>query len=47
MVNFDIENFDDDKLQYFEEQKLTFEEKIVYGCHVDLTLEDLKSYCAD
>ena len=32
-------------LKYFDDDYLTFEDSIINGCHLDLTLADLQSFC--
>jgi hypothetical protein len=33
------------KISYFEDPQLTFDDSIIYGCYLDLTFSELKTFC--
>ena len=43
MADFVMADVDD--VKYFEDPVLTFDNSIVYGCHMDLNYEELKEFC--
>ena len=36
---------DVDDVKYFEDPILTFDNSIVYGCHMDLNYDELQEFC--
>ena len=38
---------DPQTISYFEDPQLTFDDSIIYGCYLDLSFEELKTFCED
>lgn len=36
---------DENDVKYFEDPILKFDDSIVYGCHLDLNFDELKTFC--
>lgn len=41
----DFEMEDETDVKYFEDPLLSFDDSIVYGCHLDFNLAELKDFC--
>ena len=36
-----------DEKHYFEDPQLTFDDSLLYGCHMDMNYDELKEFCGD